>query len=72
MGLSLLGSARGLEAAPLEPPALFVEGYAGQFGNWEHPFVAWAEFHGYTLDYCANSDLEFRPELLDRLSRLPD
>ncbi len=35
-----------------------------QFGNWELPFVAWAEANGYALDFCANSDLEFRPELL--------
>ena len=37
---------------------------SSQFGNWEHPFVAWAEANGYALDYCVNSDLEFRPELL--------
>lgn len=37
----------------------------GQFRQWELPFVAWAERQGYTLDYCANSDLEFHPELLD-------
>jgi hypothetical protein len=37
---------------------------ASQFANWEQPFVAWAEANGYSLDYCANSDLEFRPELL--------
>lgn len=35
-----------------------------QFGNWEQPFVAWAEANGYALDFCVNSDLEFRPELL--------
>ncbi|HET6422695.1 MAG TPA: N,N-dimethylformamidase beta subunit family domain-containing protein [Planctomycetaceae bacterium] len=35
-----------------------------QFNNWEAPFTAWAEANGYTLDYCANSDLEFYPELL--------
>ncbi len=35
-----------------------------QFANWELPFAAWAESNGYTLDYCANSDLEFHPELL--------
>ena len=35
-----------------------------QFGNWELPFVAWAERNGYVLDYAVNSDLEFRPELL--------
>jgi hypothetical protein len=37
---------------------------ASQFGNWELPFVAWAEANGYALDFCVNSDLEFRPELL--------
>lgn len=37
-----------------------------QFATWELPFVAWAEANGYALDYCANSDLEFHPELLDR------
>jgi hypothetical protein len=33
-----------------------------QFPLWEQPFVAWAEGNGYTLDYAANSDLEFHPE----------
>ncbi len=37
---------------------------SSQFENWEGPFVRWAESHGYTLDYAANSDLEYRPELL--------
>jgi hypothetical protein len=37
-----------------------------QFASWELPFVAWAERNGYTLDFAANSDLEFRPELLAR------
>ncbi len=37
---------------------------AGQFSNWERPFVAWAEQNGYSLDYAANSDLEFHPKLL--------
>lgn len=37
---------------------------ASQFGNWEHPFVAWAEANGYTLDYAANNDLELHPEEL--------
>lgn len=36
-----------------------------QFGNWEQPFVAWAESNGYRLDYCVNSDLEFHPALLN-------
>ncbi len=37
---------------------------AGQFRNWELPFVQWAEKAGYKLDYAVNSDLEFHPELL--------
>jgi hypothetical protein len=36
----------------------------GQFRQWELPFVAWAERNGYTLDYCANGDLELHPEIL--------
>lgn len=39
---------------------------AGQFRTWELPFVAWAERQGYALDYAVNSDLEFRPELLNK------
>ena len=41
---------------------------AGQFRTWELPFVAWAERNGYVLDYAVNSDLEFRPELLEHYS----
>lgn len=37
---------------------------SSQFNNWEQPFVTWAENNGYVLEYAANSDLEFRPELL--------
>lgn len=36
----------------------------GIFKNWELPFIVWAEQNGYTLDYAANSDLEFHPEML--------
>ncbi len=36
-----------------------------QFRNWELPFVVWAESNGYTLEYAANSDLEFHPEILN-------
>ncbi|QDV21933.1 N,N-dimethylformamidase beta subunit family domain-containing protein [Aureliella helgolandensis] len=36
-----------------------------QFGKWELPFVQWAEANGYNLDYAANSDLEFHPEILE-------
>ena len=35
-----------------------------QFLRWEEPFVIWAEKSGITLDYAANSDLEFHPEIL--------
>lgn len=35
-----------------------------QFGSWEHPFVRWAEGAGFALDYAANLDLEFHPEML--------
>lgn len=38
---------------------------SSQFGNWERPFVEWVERNGYVLDYAANSDLEFHPEILD-------
>ena len=38
----------------------------GLFRRWELPFAAWAESAGYELDYCANTDLEFSPELLER------
>lgn len=37
---------------------------SSQFSRWEQPFVIWCEKNGYELDYAANSDLEFRPELL--------
>jgi len=37
---------------------------SSQFTRWELPFVMWCERNGYALDFCANSDLEFRPELL--------
>ena len=38
---------------------------AGQFDRWERDFVEWVEAQGYAIDYCANSDLEFYPELLE-------
>ncbi|MFO0877140.1 MAG: SGNH/GDSL hydrolase family protein [Gemmataceae bacterium] len=42
----------------------FARPQTSQFANWELPFLAWAEQAGYTIDVCANSDLEFYPELL--------
>ncbi len=38
---------------------------ASQFGNWEHPLVDWFERNNIPLEYCANLDLEMRPELLN-------
>ena len=35
------------------------------FDLWEAPLVQWAEREGFVLDYAANTDLEFHPELLD-------
>ncbi len=37
---------------------------SSQFENWEGPFVRWAESQGIELEYAANSDLEFHPEIL--------
>ena len=37
---------------------------ASQFWNWEQPFVQWAETNGIALEFAANSDLEFHPEIL--------
>ncbi len=37
---------------------------ASQFGNWEQPFVEWAERNDIVLDFAANGDLEFHPEFL--------
>ncbi len=37
---------------------------SSQYGNWEQPFVAWAEAAGYQLDFAANNDLELHPEEL--------
>ena len=38
---------------------------SGGWHNWERRFVQWAERNGFQLDYAINSDLEFRPELLN-------
>lgn len=35
-----------------------------QFKQWELPFVEWCASAGYKIDYAANTDLEFHPELL--------
>ena len=40
----------------------------GFFERWERDFVEWAETAGYAIDYCANSDLEFYPELVGHYS----
>ena len=39
---------------------------ASQFSNWEQPFVDWAEKAGVALEFAANSDLEFHPEILSK------
>ncbi len=40
--------------------------WAGSAGwpDWEWPFLAWAERHGYAIDVVTNADLEEHPELL--------
>ena len=35
------------------------------YHQWELAFVAWAEKNGFALDFAANNDLEFHPELLE-------
>lgn len=37
----------------------------GRFGDWELPFISWAEHAGYALDYAVNTDLEMHPDVLD-------
>ncbi len=39
---------------------------SSQFHQWEVHFVRWAEQNGYALEFAANSDLEFHPELLEK------
>ncbi len=34
------------------------------FGNWERPFIEWAERNGFAFDYAVNGDLESHPEML--------
>lgn len=38
---------------------------SGGWHNWERRFVRWAESNGFRFDYAINSDLAFRPELLN-------
>jgi hypothetical protein len=38
---------------------------ASQFSKWELPLVRWAESNGYAIDYAANNDLQFHPEILE-------
>jgi hypothetical protein len=37
---------------------------SSQFARWELPFVQWAERQGIPLEFAANEDLEFHPEIL--------
>jgi len=48
----------------------FLNGYGRQYSSagwamFEQPFVAWAEAAGYRVDIVAQSDLEYRPDILD-------
>jgi len=54
-----LGGNQGHRVSSARPPA-------SQFDTWERPFVDWAERSGIALEYAANSDLEFHPEMLSR------
>jgi hypothetical protein len=51
--------------AGFSPDDKFTRRFSG-WRNWEKPFVEWAERAGYPLDFAVNSDLEFRPEVLER------
>jgi hypothetical protein len=50
--------------AGFAPGDRFTSLYSG-WRKWEQPFVGWAEGAGYRLDFAANSDLEFHPEVLE-------
>ena len=41
-------------------------GFYGDYAvtRWELPFIRWAESNDFKIDYAANSDLEFHPEIL--------
>ena len=47
-----------------------LSGWAGSAGwpDWEQPFLAWAERHGFDVGVCTNADLEHHPEVLDGAS----
>ena len=51
------GGNQGNKVSFLRPPS-------SQYGNWELPFVSWAEKNGYVLDFAVNEDLEYHPEIL--------
>jgi len=52
-----LGGNQGHRVSFERPPA-------SQFEIWERPFADWAERQGIALEFAANSDLEFHPEIL--------
>ncbi|MCB1098297.1 MAG: hypothetical protein KDN22_22180 [Verrucomicrobiae bacterium] len=52
------GGNQGHRVSFLRPPSSL-------FSNWEQGFVEWVEREGIRLAYAANSDLEFRPEVLE-------
>ena len=60
---------------PRYPPIEFActRGYSKYFasagwGTFEHPFAKWAEQQGFKLDYASQTDLHYRPELLENYS----
>lgn len=57
---------------PRYPPIEFAytRGYSKYYANagwasYERPFAQWAESSGYELDYATQTDLHYRPELID-------
>jgi hypothetical protein len=48
---------QGLRVSQLRPQSSLFE-------QWEQQLVEWAEKNGITLEYAANNDLQYRPELL--------
>jgi hypothetical protein len=51
---------------PLQPGASWYNPNTSNYHAWDEPFITWAENAGYGIDYCANLDLEFHPEELEK------
>jgi hypothetical protein len=49
-----------------------LSGWAGSAGwpDWEQPFLAWAEQHGYGIDVITNADLDEHPGIIDNYKLL--